>query len=146
MLISLQLVLSPSAPPVSANFIDCSVSLLHTTAPPIRSQSLLYYMSLCNTCSLPPLPVWYGIQLDCAHTRHPPASTACLCAPICMPVSAAISRVHYPSLCLPCHAPRISYHPLGGVPVVGPVNQQLKPLCYYRGNSIDVFPCLNNST
>ena len=38
------------------------------------------FLSLCITCSPPPLLVKISAHLDIAHTRHPPASSARLCS------------------------------------------------------------------
>ena len=51
------------------------------------------------TCSPPPLPAWYVVQLELSHTLHLPASAACLCtATVCLllPLRPAYVRPPFP--------------------------------------------------
>ena len=53
---------------------------------------------MCSTRSPPPFPYQSAAHLDVAHTRHPSASAARLCAPLRLPASTAVSCNYLPPL------------------------------------------------
>ena len=94
----------PLSPHPSQPFLDISIfPPPHTTpsASSVRCRNTYLYI-----CSPHPLVVQSVVHISVAHTRHPSASAACLCAPLCMPASAAIYLFRSPPLFLPRPAPR----------------------------------------
>ena len=107
------IILASSAPPVST--VSGSFYFLPPSYHPPHQQPFVVAapFSVCSTRSPPPLPVWNTVHLNVAHTRHPPASAACLCALIRMSASAAVYLVRSPPLFCPWPAPRSLSSPGG---------------------------------
>ena len=107
----------PSHPTCINFFLGLFISLLYPTSTP--SLAFVIAVPLFFTPSPPPLPAQKYVYLDVVPTRYPSASAAWLCAPRCVPESAAVSCVRSTPLCHPQPATR-SLSDYGGSPSAGP--------------------------
>ena len=93
-----------------------------------------------HTRSPPPLPLRSIVHLSVAHSRHLPASAACICSPRRIPASSAVSRVHSAPLFRPCPSPRSMSSP-GGFARRGSLCFRVSPVIPPY-----MFPCLLESS
>ena len=97
-------ILAPPAPPVST--VSGYFYITSSSYRPPHQQPFVIITPLCSTCYPTPLLERSSVHLDVAHTRHPPSSATCICAPHRVPESSAVSRVRSSPLCRPQPAPR----------------------------------------
>ena len=84
----------PLPPYLSQPFLYLSIFPPPPTAP--TSAAICRCNTYWYTRSPPPIPEQSNVHLAVAHAYHPPASVARIYAPLHVPASATVSRVHSP--------------------------------------------------